>query len=112
MAEPRTGAEVKALANDDSLPATEPVLLRSTIIGIVSAVLSILVLSGVVTGDERAAIEEHVGVIVPALLLLLPVLSGIWSRLAAYSPRSAARIAVTNAQQPAGAPPVIATTPP
>ena len=107
-----TGKEVRAQANDDSIQNTEPVMLRSTIVGIVSAVLAILVLSGVITGDERQAIEDNIGVIIPALLLLAPVLSGIWSRFGAFSPRSVARVAVRNAAAPAGAQPTIGTTPP
>src|SRR5215218_5090034 len=105
--EQKVGGEVHRQALDNSLMNTDPVLVRTTIVGVVSAILAILVIGGYVTGDEKSAIEDQAGIIVPAVLILAQVIGGIWSRMAAYSPQSAAKIAVANAAAPAGAVPIL-----
>lgn len=105
--EQKVGSEVHRQANDNSIGNTDPVMLRTTIVGVISAVLAILVIGGYVTAGEKSAIEEQAGIIIPAVLILAQVIGGIWSRMAAYSPRSAAKIAVVNALAPAGAVPTL-----
>lgn len=89
-------------ARDNSLINTEPVLLKSTIVGVVGAVASILVIGGYIDESQREALVENVGVIVPALIIILQILGAIWSRMSAYAPKTAAKIAVVSAER--GAP--------
>ncbi len=107
MVDQKRGGEVVAQSRDGSLTNTEPVMVRNAVVGIVSAVLSILVMGGYIYPGERTGIEEQVGIIVPAVLVLAQIISGVWSRMGAYSPRSAAKIAVANAAKPAGAVPAM-----
>lgn len=105
--EQKIGGEVHQQAVDNSVGNTEPVMLRNTIVGVVSALLAILVLGGYVTGDESRELEAQAGIIIPALLLAVQIISGIWSRQGAYSPKSAAEIAIVNASAPMGAAPTL-----
>jgi len=106
-----SGHEVVKQANDNSIQNTDPALVRGTIVGIVAAVCSILVLGGYIDESQKQSIIDNVGIIVPALVALISIIQAIWTRMAVYSPRSAAKIAVTNAAAPAGTPPTLAPPP-
>lgn len=111
MAQNPTRSEVVAQANNDSPLNTDPALVRGAVVGIVGAVASILVIGGYVDEGQKSALVDNVGVIVPAVLVIASVIQAVWTRLAVYSPRSAARIAIENANAPAGSPPSLAPPP-
>ncbi len=101
------GDAILAQSQDNSLGNTEPVVVRSAIVGIVTSGIAILAFSGLITDEQRQILEEQAGIIIPALALIVPIVGAFLGRLAAYSPRSAAKIAVANAGQPAGDAPTL-----
>ena len=105
------GEEVKEQAVDNSLTNREPALIAGSVVWLIGAVGSVLVIGGVLDEDQRQALVDNVGVIVPALLLLGPIISSVWTRMKAYAPRTAARIAVANAAAPMGTPPALIPPP-
>jgi NADH:ubiquinone oxidoreductase subunit 6 (subunit J) len=106
-----TGAAVVEQSEDNSLGNTEPVVSAGAVVGFISAVASVLVIGGWIGEDQKRQLESSAGVIVPALLLIVPIVASIIGRMKAYSPRSAARIAVNNAAAPAGTAPTISSPP-
>jgi fumarate reductase subunit D len=107
MADQKIGGEVIRQANDGGVFNTEPVVAANAIVGIVAAVGSILVIGGYVDSDQVDQLKSAAGQIVPAVFLIASIVAGIWGRMHAYSPKSAAIIAVTNAAAPAGAVPTL-----
>ncbi len=107
MSDQKAGVEVREQARDSSLFNAEPAVVRGAVISIVGAIATLLVVSGVLDPDQKKQLEENAGTIAVAVLVILPILQSIWTRFAVYSPRSAAKIAVTNATAPAGAVPVL-----
>jgi hypothetical protein len=104
MADAKSGLEVRKQSVDNSFGNTEPVLQAGTITGVVSAILAILLIGNVIDEDQRKVLEQNIGIIIPALVLLAPVIASLIGRLRAYSPRSAAKIAVENASDASGMP--------
>jgi len=88
---------IVAQATDNSILNTEPVLVKSTVVGIVGAVAAILLLGGWITPEEKAALETNAGVIVPAVIVILQIVGAIWARMSAYAPKTAAKIAIESA---------------
>lgn len=105
------GHEVKKQASDDGPLNTEPAVVAGSVVGIVSAIAAILVIGGYIDEDQKRQLESSAGQIVPAVLLIVPIVAALIARIKTYSPRSAARIAVANADQPTGAPPSLAAAP-
>lgn len=103
----KVGGEVVAQAKDNGLFNTNPVVAANAIVGAIAAVGSILVIGGYVDSSEVEQIKAAAGQIVPAAFIIVSVIAGIWGRMHAYSPKSAAIIAVTNAAAPAGAVPTL-----
>lgn len=110
MSETR-GVAVREQATNTSFLNTDPAVARGAIISIVGAIGTILVISGVLDAEQKRQLEENAGTIAVAVLVILPILQSVWTRAAVYSPRTAAEIAVTNSEQPAGAPPTLAPPP-
>jgi hypothetical protein len=111
MVEPTTGREVRDQARDNSFLNTEPAIARGAVIAGVGAVGTILVVFGVLDNAQKDALAENAGTIVVAILAIVPIVQAVWTRLAVYSPRTAARIAVENASLPVGAAPTMAPPP-
>jgi fumarate reductase subunit D len=107
MAEQKVGGAVVRQANDGGVFNTEPVVAANAIVGIVAAVGSILVIGGYIDSEQVDQLKGAAGQIVPAVFLVVSIVAGMWGRMHAYSPRSAAVIAVTNASAPAGAVPTL-----
>jgi hypothetical protein len=106
-----SGHEVVQQARDNSITNTDPAMVRGAVVGIVTAVGSILVIGGYISEDQKQALADNAGVIVPALFAIAAVVQAIWTRMSVYSPRTAAKIAVANAVAPAGSPPTLAPPP-
>lgn len=102
MVTPNTNPVV-AQANDDSLWNTEPAVAKAAVVGLVTSILVALGAFGLVSEEQRTAIVQAVGEVTYYLFVLLPLLAsvaaGIWTRLSVWSPRSAARLAIENAQR-------------
>lgn len=111
MAEPKTGVDVIEQAQDNSLWNTEPAVARAAVISVVGAGGTILVVFGILDNDQKQALAENAGTIAVAILAIVPIAQAVWTRVATYSPRTAAKIAVENAEAPAGAAPTLLTPP-
>lgn len=102
MAEPLTGQEVVAQARDTSIWNTEPVVAKAAVVGIATSILLALGAFGLVTEEQRLVIIEQIGNITYGVFVILPLvvslLTALWGRLSAFSPRTAARSAVASAQ--------------
>lgn len=107
----KAGQEVRAQAADNGIWNTNPVVAANAIVGAIAAVGSILVIGGYVESGEVDAIKGAAGQIVPAAFLIVSIIAGVWGRMHAYSPKSAAKIAVVNAAAATGAVPVLAPPP-
>lgn len=99
-----TGHEVVRQATDNSPMNTEPAMVAGAVVGIVGAVGSILVIGGYIDEGQRKALQDSAGQIVPAVFVIAAIAQAIFTRMRAYSPRSAAQIAIVNAKAPAGTP--------
>lgn len=98
MSDPRlTGQAVVEQARDGGINNTDPAIVRGAVVGIVTAIGSILVIGGYIDEGQKDALAENAGIIVPALFAIAAVVQAVWTRAAVYSPRSAAKIAVANA---------------
>lgn len=106
-----TGHEVVEQAKDNSVWNTEPAVVRGAVISIVGAIGTILVVSGILDTDQKQQLQDNAGTIAVAVVLILPILQGIWTRFGAWSGRSAARIALVNAKAPADTPPILPGAP-
>lgn len=105
------GEAVVAQANDNSFTNTDPAVLRGAVVGVVTAAGAILVIGGWISEEQKNALAEQAGIIVPAVFAIAAIVQAVWTRASVYSPRTAAEIAVANAEQPAGAPPTLAPPP-
>ena len=92
-----TGHEVVEQAHDNSIFNTDPALVRGAVVGIVSAVASILVIGGYIDEAQKQALSENAGIIIPAFFAIAAVVQAAWTRAGVYSPRSAAKVAVESA---------------
>jgi hypothetical protein len=97
MGEPTSGFAVREQAQDNSFLNTEPAVARGAAISLVGAVGTILVVFGVLDNTQKEALADNAGTIVVAILAILPIVQAAWTRIAVYSPRTAAKIAVQNA---------------
>jgi hypothetical protein len=79
-------------------------MVAGAVVGIVGAVGSILVIGGYIDEGQRKALQDSAGQIVPAVFVIAAIAQAIFTRMRAYSPRSAAQIAIVNAKAPAGTP--------
>jgi hypothetical protein len=111
MTDALTGHEVVRQAADDSLGNTEPVALTQTIMQIIGVVVAVLVFKGYIQPNEGAFITAQSVVLIGAIISLSAFVGAALGRARAYAPRSTARVAIANANLPAGSPPVL-TTPP
>jgi hypothetical protein len=111
MTEALTGHPVVKIANDASLPNTEPALITGSVVGIVGAVASILVIGGYIDAEQSQQLKDAAGQLVPAVLVIAAIVQAVITRLHVYSPKSAATVAVINAESPAGTPPTLAPPP-
>jgi nitrate/nitrite transporter NarK len=111
MTDALTGRDVVAVAADSSLPNTEAALVAGSVVGIVGALGSILVIGGYIDASQSKALQDSAGQIVPALFVIAAIVQAVWTRMKVYSARSAARVAVANAAAPAGTPPSLAPPP-
>lgn len=109
------GSAVEAQARDNSILATDPLVAKAAVIGIATSVLIALGAFGLVSEEQRTVIIEQVGNITYGVFVVLPLViamvTALWARLSVYSPRTAARIAVANAAQPAGSEPTLLSPP-
>ncbi len=97
MTDTKTGGEVVRQANDNSLLNSEPAVVRGAVISVVGLLATLLVMSGILDQSQKQALEDNAGSIAVAVVMILPILQSIWVRFSVYSPRSAARVAVENA---------------
>jgi hypothetical protein len=107
----REEAVVRRQANDDSLENTEPVALRGVIGSVIAFALMFLVYQGWITGDQSTTVKEQTEKIIDAILIILPIGMALLARARAYSPKTAAVIAIENAEKPAGASPTLVSPP-
>lgn len=102
-------------ARDNSLMNTEPLVAKAAVVGVVTSICIALGAFGLVTEEQRNIIVEQVGNITFGVFVLLPLivslLNALWGRLSAFSPRTAARVAVINASRPAGSEPTLLSPP-
>jgi hypothetical protein len=99
---------------DTSIMNTEPVVAKAAVVGVVGSVLLALAAFGIVTEEQRLVIIEQIGNITYGLFTLLPIaftiISAVWGRLSAFSPKRAAGIAVVNSVQPPSVTPTLAAS--
>lgn len=91
---------VETLAKSESLDDTHTVGLRSTIMAVVGAAGSVLVLSGWVSEDVKNAAIDQIEIVVPALIALWGIVSGAVAARRATSPADVAKVALENREQP------------
>jgi hypothetical protein len=107
MSHATSGTEVYAQASDNSIFNADPAIVRGAVISIVGLIAGLLVMTGVLSAEQKQVLEDNAGAIAVAVITILPILQAIWTRFAVYSPRTAAQIAVTNAAKPTGAAPTL-----
>jgi hypothetical protein len=93
----RAGAEVVEQAEDNSIWNTEPAVVRGAVISIVGAIATLLVVGGVLDANQKRTLEDNAGTIAVAVAVIVPILQSVWTRLAVWSGRTAARNAVESA---------------
>ena len=93
-----TGVAVREQAADNSFGNTDPALARGAVVGVVTAIGSILVLSGLIDEDQKQALADNAGVLVPAVLAIAAIVQAVWTRASVWSPRTAARGSVASAR--------------
>jgi hypothetical protein len=103
MVEPTSGVAVRAQARDNSFLNTEPAVARGAVISAVAGIGGLLVAFGVIDNDQKEVLSQNAGTIAFAALTIVPIIQAIWTRIAVYSPRTTARIAVLNADASASA---------
>lgn len=111
MSEAQTGHEVVAQAADNSITNTDPVALSQTIMQIIGVVVAFAVFKGFIQPEEGAFITAQSLILVGAIISIAAFIGAALGRSRAYSPRSAAKVAVLNAESPVGAPPVLPKAP-
>ena len=98
-----TGDDVIEVAADNGIDNTEPVAFRQLIAQIVGILIAILTYKGYVEQNEGQMLMAQSDVIVGAILVIATIIGTIAGRMRAYAPRSAARVAINNAPNPADA---------
>jgi hypothetical protein len=115
MTDPMSGPEVVEQALDTSFWNTDPLVAKAAVVGVTTSVLLALGAFGLVSEEQRTVVIEQIGNITYGIFVVLPLaislLTALWARLSTFSPRTAARIAVFNAGQPAGSAPTLLTPP-
>jgi len=111
MSDAITGHPVVRQSEDNSLTNTEPAVLTGAIVGIIGAIGAVLVIGGWIDQQAADELKTQAGILVPSIFIVLGIVQGLITRMQAYSPRSAARIAVDNAASPAGTPPTLPKAP-
>jgi len=110
-----TGPAVVRQSQDNSVMNTDPLVVKAAVIGVATSLLVAAGAFGLVTEEQRTIVIEQIGNIAYGLAVILPLLitmiTALWARLSVYAPRTAARIAVDNAKQPADSPPTLAPPP-
>lgn len=91
-------SEVAKQATDGSLDNTEPVTFRQLAAQIVGIIVAVLIFKGYLEPSEGAALGVQSGVIVGAIMASAGILGAVAGRMKAYSPKTAAKIALTNSQ--------------
>jgi hypothetical protein len=86
-------------------------LITGSVVGIVGAAASILVIGGYIDADQSQQLKDAAGQLVPAVLIIVAIIQAVITRLHVYSPKSAANVAVINANAPAGSAPILAPPP-
>ena len=111
----KIGSAVIAQARDNSWWNKDPVVMKGIVAGGATSICIALGAFGIISEEQRTTIVEQVGNLTVAVFVIAPIVittgTALWQRLSAWSPRSAARIAVLNAEAPAGSPPVLPAAP-
>lgn len=107
MSEAKTGTAVIAQAADNSLDNTEPVALAQIVAQVVGVVVSFAIFKGYLEPNEGTFISAQAITLFAAIQALAGVIGAAVGRSKAYSPKSAATVAVVNAKAPMGTPPVL-----
>jgi hypothetical protein len=107
----RTGAAVVEQADDNSILNTEPAVATGVIVGAIGAIGAVAVIGGWIDQSAADELKKQAGIIVPSIFIIAGIVQGLLTRLRAYAPRTAAKIAIANATAPAGAPPTLAPPP-
>lgn len=101
MTEPKTPSEVVAQAQDNSWWNKDPLVMKAAAVGIATSIAVSLGAFGLITDEQRTIIIEQVGNITFGVFVILPLVislaTALWARLSVFSPRTAARAAVTSA---------------
>lgn len=100
MAEEPTGQAVVEQAQDKSFWNTDPAIAKAAVTGLINGAVTIGVVFGVMTEDQREPLTEGIGQVVVGglvtLSIVVPIVQGIWTRLSVWSPKHAAAAAVEN----------------
>lgn len=99
----KSGAAVIEQADDDGFWNTDPAIAKGAVTGAAAGVTTIAVVFGVMEESQRepliAAVGETAFWAVTALTFIVPIVQAAWTRLSVWSPRTAARVALANAQR-------------
>lgn len=96
MSESTTRKEVVAVAKDESWWNKEPAVVRGAVVGTVGAVATVAVIAGWIPLEQKQVIEDNAGTLVLVAFALVPVAQGLWTRIKAFAPKTAAEIAIVN----------------
>lgn len=99
MSEATKRAEVVAVAKDDSWWNREPAVLRGAVVSVVGSVATVAVVAGWLPQEQKQLLEDNAGTIVVAVAAIIPIAQGLWTRLKAFAPKTAATIAVVNTDE-------------
>lgn len=98
-----TGQTVVEKAEDGGFWNVDPALAKGAVTSAANLIISVLILFGVMTEDQRepivAALTSTVAGVLAFLVIVVPVLQAAWTRLSVWSPRSAALLALVNARR-------------
>lgn len=97
MSDPTT-RDVVRQAQDDSWLNKEPAMVRGAVISAVGGLGAVLVVAGVLDEGQKQALADNAGAIAFAVWIIVPILQSAWTRLAVWSPRTAAQVAVASAE--------------
>jgi hypothetical protein len=99
-----TGAAVMKVANDTSLVNTEPVALTQALMQIIGVIVAVLVFKGYIEPEEGTFITAQSIILLGGIISVAALIGSALGRARAYSPRTAASIAVDNASSLVTAP--------
>lgn len=111
MTSHKVGSEVVRQAADNSVGNTEPVALTQALMQLIGVIVAVLVFKGYVEPEEGTFITTQSLVLIGAILSLAALIGAALGRARAYSPKSAAKIAVVNAASPEGSVPTLVSSP-